>query len=273
MTHGPLKTILYPITQFVTNPAYREFVRLLAAYGRKERYVRHTMRCLNHVLQVPDAPSAVFQFKDIFVDEHYRFTSASDAPRILDCGANIGMSCLYFKSLYPRGVVTAFEADGAIAAVLQSNLSRNGINDVTVVPKAVWTTNDGIEFSSDGADGGSVFGTAAKKMVPSVRLADILGSEPRVDLLKMDIEGAEVEVIEDCVPVLDHADRIYIEYHAWKNSPQHLDRMLSGLTKAGFRYYLQSVSEIHSPLFRDRTVAETDLQLHVFATHSRLHTV
>src|SRR5688572_3562695 len=40
-------------------------------------------------------------YKELFEDEIYRFTAAHSSPLIIDCGANIGLSILYFKQLYP----------------------------------------------------------------------------------------------------------------------------------------------------------------------------
>lgn len=270
MSQGPLQHILYPIRSFLRSSAYREFLRLLARYGRAKRYSERQIRCLHFNLQVPDPLSFIFQFKDIFVEEHYRFSCATPSPRIIDCGANIGISCLYFKTLFPSAVITAYEADPNIAAVLEKNLRNNFYPDITIVPKAVWTHNNGIEFAADGADAGSVYGSLPKVPVLSTRLATVLANEQHVDFLKMDIEGAEIEVIADCASVLERIDRLYIEYHAWKNGEQALDELLSQLKSSGFRYYIQSVSEIPTPLGLDETIFHTDLQLHIFAIHSRL---
>ena len=77
-------------------------------------------------------------------------------PRILDCGANVGLASLYFKKRYPEARVTAFEADPAIADVLRGNLLRNGCPDVEVVEAAVWTEEGTVEFCREGADSGTI---------------------------------------------------------------------------------------------------------------------
>ncbi len=50
-------------------------------------------------------------FDEIITQEIYRFKADTDAPLILDCGANIGLSALYFQRLYPKARIMAFEPD------------------------------------------------------------------------------------------------------------------------------------------------------------------
>src|SRR5262245_45483539 len=51
---------------------------------------------------------ALFLLHEIFVNAEYEFSSANVCPRIVDCGANIGMSVLFFKALYPDAEILAF---------------------------------------------------------------------------------------------------------------------------------------------------------------------
>ena len=133
---------------------------------------------------------------------------------ILDCGSNVGISALYFKSIFPQARITCFEADPAIAEILKRNLKSNGAADVVVHQKAVWTHSNGVSFGAEGADGGSVQDGGNTVFVPSVRFKEILQQFDRVDLLKVDIEGAEVEVLSDCSEELHRVKYLYVEYHS-----------------------------------------------------------
>ena len=89
----------------------------------------------------------------------------------------------------------------------------------------------------------------------------------RVDLLKLDIEGAETDVLFDCADVLRLVKRIVIEYHSFAGEPQKLNRMLALLATAGYRVYIRSVGS-GWPLqpFRQRPVDfGMDMQLYVYA--------
>src|SRR5205085_2620863 len=137
------------------------------------------------------------QWDDLFVKQALRFEFSGSVPRIIDCGANIGLSSLYFKRLYPAARITAYEADPEIHGILSENLRRNGAADVESVNAAVWTQNGMINFLCEGADSGTLSELAGAlngtdRSVPSIRLRDVLAGET-VDLLKIDIEGAERE--------------------------------------------------------------------------------
>ena len=92
-----LKYRLKGIHQFITNSNERIFLRLSIRYGNMERYKPVNIRFLNFNFKVPDALSFIWQFKEIFAEEYYRFETASQIPVIFDCGANVGTSCAFFK--------------------------------------------------------------------------------------------------------------------------------------------------------------------------------
>ena len=131
-----LKSIISPLYRFIRFRKEREFIRLLDIWGRENRYAQRNISFLAYKFKVPDCLSFVWQFKEIFVDEIYRFESINDSPVIYDCGANIGTSCLYFKEIHPNAKITAFEADPEIASVLETNLLENGLSDVKIIKKA-----------------------------------------------------------------------------------------------------------------------------------------
>jgi FkbM family methyltransferase len=213
---------------------------------------------------VPDMLSFIGQCKELFVDEIYNFQSKSSSPVIFDCGANVGTSCVYFKTLYPTAKIKAFEADDNITQYLRENLQHNNITDVDVIDSAVWIHSDGISFSCEGADGGSIQGSDNLNKVKSIRLRDYLQKEEIVDLLKIDIEGAEYEVLKDCKDTLDNVENIFIEYHSWNNSPQKLSEILAILEKNNFRYYISSISERSHPFINIGLDQNMDLQLNIF---------
>src|SRR5688572_5955997 len=110
-----LKLSLKNTYLFFTNRYYRQFFLLAIIYGDNKRYQRKKISFLKYTFIVPDALSFLWQFKEIFVDEYYNFTSGKVSPIIVDCGANIGTSCIYFKTLFPTSRIKAFEANPDIA--------------------------------------------------------------------------------------------------------------------------------------------------------------
>lgn len=200
---------------------------------------------------------------EIFLDETYRFKSDKKSPLIIDCGANIGLSVIYFKRLYPDSEIIAFEADQNIADTLASNLSNFGINDVKIEAKAVWTANTILSFKSDGAVGGQIADDTEDTIkVDAIRLKDFLSSD--VDFLKIDIEGVEYEILKDCGDSLTNVKNIFIEYHSFLKNEQKLDEILLLLKQAGFKYYIKEAWNNMPNPYIDSRKSHYDLQLNIF---------
>ncbi len=217
-------------------------------------------------IKIPDSASFLSACEEIIVQGIYNFRAKSEQPVILDCGANVGVSLIFFKQKYPKAQITAFEPDPEIANFLEYNLQQFGFQDITVFRKAVWTSETELRFETDGADGGRITEkTDAKtKTISTVRLRDFL--EKPIDFLKIDIEGAEYEVLKDIADRLLQVQNIFVEYHSFTNQPQHLDEILQILSQAGFRYYMQN-SGIQSitPFTQIRTMQGMDLQINISA--------
>ncbi|PSL44942.1 FkbM family methyltransferase [Chitinophaga niastensis] len=265
---GLISDNLGKIKQVFSNKFYREYFRLYRKhYGQQIQQIAPAS-FLHYDINIVDGSSFVYQYKEIFFSRVYQFESSNKIPVIFDCGANIGLSCIYFKSLYPEARITAFEADPFIAGVLSSNISKNNLSAITVVAKAVWTNEESITFYSDNADGGNVFGGNAggtKVNVPTVRLRSMLEQEGTIDFLKMDIEGAEIAVIKDCDGALSGVDNIFIEYHSFNKTPQGLGEILETLQRNGFRYFIESATERAMPFINKATGEVMDMQLNIFA--------
>ena len=245
----------------------RRLLGLALRYGNRPRSQPVDVTFGRYRFRVPDALSFIWQFREIFVDEFYRFYTTSSTPVIFDCGANIGTSVLYFRHTYPTARIVAFEADEHISELLQNNLKQNQISGVEIVTKAVWTNDQGIWFGSDQADSASIFSQTDRKLVPSVRLRDYLLRETRIDMLKMDIEGAETDVLIDCRDALAHVQNLFVEFHAYLDHPQTLSDVMQVLEESGFRYYINTSQYRHAPLANHRYKGNDsmDLQLNIFA--------
>lgn len=245
----------------------RRMLWLFLRYAGAPRHQTGTIPFLNYRFQVPDALSFAWQFKEIFADESYRFETTAAVPVILDCGANIGTSLAYFRQTYPTARILAFEANPAIGEVLARNLRDNGITGIEVINKAVWTNGQGLDFGSGDADAASMYSTTGRRIVPSVRLRDYLLRETRIDMLKIDIEGAETEVLADCHDALAHVRNLFVEYHAYIGHPQTLGTIVRLLETSGFRYYIDSNQGRTRPLVNHRYRGNDimDLQLNIFA--------
>jgi FkbM family methyltransferase len=203
---------------------------------------------------------------EIFVQEVYKFSSQVTDPVILDCGANIGLSVIYFKKLYPEARITAFEADSAIFRTLKENIKSYNYSHVSLIHSAVWKERAVLSFFSEGSVGGMIdmkqVHQANMIEVPSIRLRDYL--EAKIDFLKIDIEGAEYEVLKDCKDLLVNVSNLFIEYHVLPDEIQTLHEILGWVSVAGFRYYIREAWNNMSYPFLKTCNDYYQMQLNIF---------
>lgn len=231
-------------------------------YGDRKRYTPLRISLMGYKLHVPDALSFIWQFKEIFVDESYKFNSKKQDLTIIDCGSNIGLSALYYHKQYPNAKVYCIEADQKIAEILKSNLTENNCK-AEVIAKAAWVHNNGVSFSSEGSDSGSV-GEGDQK-IDSIDFKEFLKQFDYIDFLKMDIEGAENTVIPHCAEELIKVNTLFLEYHCSYAEEQQLDYLLKILKNSGFHYYIKTENKRKSPFVNLHNDRMYDLQLNIYA--------
>ncbi|MGH2453227.1 MAG: FkbM family methyltransferase [bacterium] len=199
------------------------------------------VRCKGYHLRITDGLSFYALYKEIFANRIYHFAALRPNPLILDCGSNIGMSILYLKQVYPAARIIAFEPDPSIFPLLHENIVRNGLKGVQLIQAALSRSGGMMTLYSDGRMG-SYLATDPpahrkgwrKHEVSCVRLRDYL-TEP-VDFLKMNIEGAEWEVLADSEDRLEQVREMVVEYHYLPGVPPTLHDILALLHRKGFDY-------------------------------------
>src|SRR3977135_1311074 len=123
---GGLRRELWPTSErAMLQQLERDFRRL-------PRYTSGIARVAHYVLEYGDAGSVWPQWEDIFLRRVLMFETRVERPRILDCGANVGVASLFFKQQYPRARITAFAADTAIRDGRRRNLAANRAADVAL---------------------------------------------------------------------------------------------------------------------------------------------
>jgi FkbM family methyltransferase len=206
-------------------------------------------------------------YKEIFEQNIYAFRSSTDTPLIIDCGANIGLSLLYFSKKLPKAKIIAFEPDQTVLPYLKKNIEHSKMTQVELHEVAVWDRVTEMKFYTDKGMGGRVenaFENQEAVIIQTVRLRDFL-KEP-VALLKIDIEGAEYRVLKDCADVLSNVACLFVEYHSSVTEEQHLDEILDILKKSGFRYHLKESFSRKKPFINRHILCEKfDMAINVFA--------
>ena len=137
----------------------------------------------------------------------------------IDVGAYIGWyTIVASRGVGPAGRVVALEPDAANRHQLEDNLALNGIGNVSVVPSAAWSKSGRVGWqasdvpvwhaaSGNGNGAASVEAVTIDDLVRQMRL-------PRVDWIKMDIEGGEVAALEGASSTLQaFHPTLFIELH------------------------------------------------------------
>lgn len=219
------------------SPAQRE--RLLTL----PRYNEGTAMIFGQPFHYTDALGFLHSLDELFGEETYKFFSESEQPVVIDCGANMGLSVLYFKKLYPKSRIIAFEPDVKTFNILQKNVRH--LPDVELRQEAVWTENTQIKFYSEGSLANSaVVDFSGKNKVTYVNAVDFkqfLNS--KIDFLKIDIEGAENELIFHIKNDLSNVQHLFLEYHGLIGQEQNLGEILNLLKDIGFQYYIRVAGE------------------------------
>ncbi|NWJ53349.1 MAG: FkbM family methyltransferase, partial [Bacteroidetes bacterium] len=193
------------------------------------RYTNGIINLPSHkAFEFVDNMSFYAQYIDFFHNEIYYFRiSENKNPLIIDAGANIGLAIVYWKSIYPNAKIIGFEPDSDVFKVLKKNVSR--YQDVEIHNYGLYHSETSLPFMSEGADSGSlIFGNDStrtpNKVIDVKKLSPFL--ENKVALLKIDIEGAEYEVLKESSSMLKNVEKIFVEYHSFIGQEQVLPELL-----------------------------------------------
>jgi FkbM family methyltransferase len=159
----------------------------------------------------------------VFVGQEYDFLVDREPQVIVDAGANIGLASVYFANKYPGAKIIAVEPERGNFELLQKNVAP--YPHVTPVHAALWNRNEEISLVDPGlgdwgfmTEAGGTAGMPTLKprhLVQALTIDRIMKDHQleRIDILKVDIEGAEKEVFSDTANWLDRVDSIIIELH------------------------------------------------------------
>lgn len=141
----------------------------------------------------------------------------TEVGTIVDLGANVGFSVLFWRLMFPTARIIAVEPDPGCARVLL----RNCVDDVNVLLiQSGITDRDGVArlVSHQGEWDGRIedASVATGRQVTTMRMDTLLRKigSPRVDLLKIDVEGGERRIIETCGSWIMSVRHLIIELHA-----------------------------------------------------------
>jgi FkbM family methyltransferase len=152
-------------------------------------------------------------FAQIFLDGEYELTLSRDPAWILDLGSHIGLSVRWFAARYPGVPIVAVEPDADNHALLVRN--TQGLPEVRVVNAAVGGRSGSARLMNGEDDTWAYRFEEASDGIPVLTveelLKDLVGRGP--GLVKMDVEGSEVEIFAADCTWLDSVSDLLIETH------------------------------------------------------------
>ena len=224
----------------------------------------HTHNLLGHKTFFQGGLEYLTGLKEIFIDEIYE-QQLPEQAFILDCGAHIGLSVIYLKSICPSAKIICFEPDQTNYKNLQKNILSHNLKDIDAKKEAVWTENKELNFIQQGTMSSKLGENGDNTVkVKAVRLKDFI--DRKIDFLKLDIEGAEYAVLKDISENLINVDKMFIEYHGVFHQNNELLEMLNIITAAGFHYYIKEAFPIYTQPFlsQKKDIDSYDIQLNLF---------
>jgi len=162
--------------------------------------------------------SDIRSFGEIFVEEIYDLpVKLNFRPKlIVDGGANAGYASVYFANKYSGARVVAIEPEETNFEILRANTSS--YSNIKIAQAAIWNRRAFMKIENP-QDSKWTFRVVESECeengIPAVTVDEIMQScnANRIDILKLDIEGAEKEVFSQGAAWMDKVNILIIELH------------------------------------------------------------
>jgi FkbM family methyltransferase len=193
---------------------------LLARLTKRQPEFKTWVAGIRHPVYVRIGTTDATVLKQVLLEKHYNVPLPGALKLIVDAGANIGLSAVYFANRYPNAKIIAIEPESSNFEMLQRNTAA--YPQITPVQAALWKVKEKIclvdpnyghhgfqtvEAKADQSD--------ATSLVQAITIEDVLAmaGTPAIDLLKVDIEGAEKDVFENSGSWMDKVGAVMAELH------------------------------------------------------------
>lgn len=170
---------------------------------RHPRYIRVKYHGKDVYMRFGTSDRCVYQ--EVVLDKDYELDLGFTPKAVVDAGANIGLSSIYYANRYPSARIIAIEPEPSNFAMLERNVAL--YTQITSIRAALWNRDGLIHLSNPlgGREpwnkwGATISERGAGELVRAVTVRSLVSQFKlsRIDLLKVDIEGSEVEVFSAC---------------------------------------------------------------------------
>ncbi len=181
-------------------------------------YIRFNLPGLNETIFLRHDTSDVKTFDKIFLDEEYDISLDHPPKFIIDAGANIGAASIYFAHKYPKAKIISIEPEKSNFHMLLKNTTP--YKNIFCLQKALWHTNEPLtiknrDVNKESFEIGQKNQDCEQDIIQSTTVNDLIREFdlPAIDILKIDIEGAEKEVFSNNVAWIEKVGLIFVELH------------------------------------------------------------
>lgn len=197
-------------------------IKFLNKKNKKTSVSYEVIRFKNNDLALSSSAGDMWSFLEIFDIQEYKtifklIGKEKITPfTLIDLGANIGLTYVYFKDLnLIKNYIGVEPLKNNIRLLHFNTFSEKSL----IIQKAVWTDNNGVNFSDDQEHNSNFISKKGKLKIQSVTLEEIFQNQTEDIFLKMDIEGAEYEILnKDLKLISKKVKYLAIEFHNIKSN-------------------------------------------------------
>lgn len=172
-------------------------------------------------LRIPSSDEITYE--QVFKDKEYDFKEKTEPQVIIDAGANIGLASIFFANKFPSAKILSIEPEINNFKVLKENVEP--YSNITPIHAALWDKNKTINlvdpglgswgFMTENDEQKNIIPSEKSHVIQAITIDRIINDHKLdiIDILKIDIEGAEKEVFSDTESWLTRVNMIIIELH------------------------------------------------------------
>jgi len=196
------------------------FLFLYSKIARTKPLFKRKLPGVKHPFYIRIGTTDASVLKQVFGERQYDYPLPILPGVIVDAGANIGLSAIFFANRYPDALILAIEPEDSNFQLLQRNTAP--YPQISALKAALWQKNQQIRLI-DPRDGNDGFRIKEETINEDVCLGFVQGMTldaimaeralSFIDVLKIDVEGAEKEVFENSSNWIDRVRIIIAELH------------------------------------------------------------
>jgi FkbM family methyltransferase len=210
---------LYKLFRLIYRFGVKQGISLYLCELESNKISKIKLRFLKHPFYLRNNSTDISIFREIFLDLDYDFKLKFKPEFIIDCGANIGLTSIFFTNKYPDATIIAIEPDKLNFEMLLKNTGY--YSNIKCINAGVWNKESYLKVEDKFGSGAACLITSEVTVdysdkIKAYSISNILQKyeKTEIDILKIDIEGSEKELFKSGYEEwLPNSKTIMIELH------------------------------------------------------------